>query len=330
MVLRFASGSVDAFERVEEAVALVGVDQRDVVVVAEEGDDLLGLALAHQAGVDEDAGELVADRLVDQDGRDRRIDAAGEAADDLRLADPGADRRDGLVLVGGHRPVAGEAGEVGEVLQDPGAVDRVVHLGVEHHGVEVAARVGGDREGGARRGADHREAGGELGHPVAVAHPDLLAAGGEEAGEQRVGGLGRGDVGAAELGGVAGFDLAAELGHHRLLAVADAEHRDAEGEDFGRGAGAACVDDRGRAAGEDDGLRGGRRRGRRRRPSGRGGSRSRCGASRRRRAISWVTWLPKSTIRRRWWSGVCVMPLNRVAGADPQGGGGSGASRWGG
>ena len=118
MVLRFASGSLDAVERVEEAVALVGVDQRDVVVVAEEGDDLLGLALAHQAGVDEDAGELVADRLVDQHGGDRAVDAAGEAADDPGVADLRADRGDRLVLVGGHRPVAGEAGEVGEVLQD--------------------------------------------------------------------------------------------------------------------------------------------------------------------------------------------------------------------
>ena len=255
MVLRFCFGVFDAVEGGEEAVAFVGVDQRDVVVVAEEGDDLLGLALAHQAGVDEDAGELLADRLVDQDGGDRAVDAAGEAADDLGVADPGADRRDRLVLVGGHGPVAGEAGEVGEVLQDPGAVHGVVDLGVEHHGVEVAARIGGDREGGAWRGADHREAGGELGDAVAVAHPDLLAAGGEEAGEERIGGRGGGDVGAAELGGVAGFDLAAELGHHGLLAVADAEDGDAEGEDLGRGARAAGVDDRGRAAGEDDGLR---------------------------------------------------------------------------
>ena len=132
MVLRFASGSSTPSRAVRKRSALVGVDQRDVVVVAEEGDDLLGLALAHQAGVDEDAGELVADRLVDQDGGDGGVDAAGEAADDAGVADLGADRCDGLVLVGGHGPVAGEAGEVGEVLQDPGAVDGVVDLGVEH------------------------------------------------------------------------------------------------------------------------------------------------------------------------------------------------------
>ena len=54
---------------------------------------------------------------------------------------------------------------------------------------------------------------------------------------------------------VAGFDLAAELRHHRLLAVADAEDGDAEGEDLGGGARAAGLGDAGGAAGEDDGLR---------------------------------------------------------------------------
>ena len=52
-----------------------------------------------------------------------------------------ADGGDGLVAVGGHGPVAGEAGEGGEVPEDAGAVDGVVDLGVELHGVEVPGRV---------------------------------------------------------------------------------------------------------------------------------------------------------------------------------------------
>ena len=135
------------------------------------------------------------------------------------------------------------------------AVDGVVDLGVELHGVEVALRVRRDGEGGAGRGADHREARGEGGDAVAVAHPDLLAAGLEKAREKRVLRLGGGDEGAAELGVVAGFDPAAELGHHGLLAVADAEDGDAEGEDLRGGARAAVGGDAGGAAGEDDGLR---------------------------------------------------------------------------
>jgi hypothetical protein len=85
--LALGLGVGDALERGEEALGLVGVDQRDVVVVAEKADDLLGLAEAHQAGIDEDAGQLLADRLVDQDGGDRRIDAAGEPADHAAGAD---------------------------------------------------------------------------------------------------------------------------------------------------------------------------------------------------------------------------------------------------
>ena len=54
---------------------------------------------------------------------------------------------------------------------------------------------------------------------------------------------------------VAGLDAAAELGHHHLLAVADAEDRHAEREDLGRRARAALLGDAGRAAGEDHRLR---------------------------------------------------------------------------
>ncbi len=76
MVLRLTSGSVDAFERVEEQVFGAHVHQRDVVAVAEQRHHLLGLAEPQQAVVDEHAGELLADRLVDQHRRDRRVDAA--------------------------------------------------------------------------------------------------------------------------------------------------------------------------------------------------------------------------------------------------------------
>ena len=63
-------GVGDAVELAQKELALVGVDQRDVVVVAEHGHDLLGLAQPQKAVVHEDAGQLVADRLVDQDGGD--------------------------------------------------------------------------------------------------------------------------------------------------------------------------------------------------------------------------------------------------------------------
>src|SRR5436305_8422936 len=63
------------------------------------------------------------------------------------------------------------------------------------------------------------------------------------------------DFGAAEFGGVSALDLAAELRRHRLLAVADAEHRHAGRPNLIRHARGVVGDDRFRPAGEDDRLR---------------------------------------------------------------------------
>ena len=63
------------------------------------------------------------------------------------------------------------------------------------------------------------------------------------------------DIGAAELAVMAALDVAAELGGHGHLAVADAEHRNAGIEDRLRRARRACFVHRFRAAGEDHRLR---------------------------------------------------------------------------
>ena len=73
-------------EPVQEQRLGVHGDERNVVVAAEQAHDLLRLALAHQAVVDEHAGELVADRLVDQHRGDRAVDAARKPADHLASA----------------------------------------------------------------------------------------------------------------------------------------------------------------------------------------------------------------------------------------------------
>ena len=163
------------------------MDQRDVVVAAEHGDDFLRLVLPHQAVVDEDAGELVADRLVDQHRRDRGIDAARQAADDAALADLLADRRDRLLAVGAHGPVALDAGDlVDEILQQPGAVRRVHHLRMEHDAVHLSRRIAEHRKGRAFGSAENLEPLRKRDDPVAVAHPDLVAlAGRPQALEQR-------------------------------------------------------------------------------------------------------------------------------------------------
>ena len=56
-------------------------------MAAEEIDHLARLVLAQETVIDEDAGELIADRLVDQERRDGRVDAAREPADHAALPD---------------------------------------------------------------------------------------------------------------------------------------------------------------------------------------------------------------------------------------------------
>ncbi|ETW14695.1 cytosine deaminase [Roseivivax marinus] len=242
----------------EEQVALVGVDQRDVVVVAEHGDDLVRLALAQEAVVHEDAGQIVADRLVDQHRRDRAVDSTRKPADHLGVANLVADLLDRLLAVGAHGPVAGKAGVLDEVLVERPAVRGVVHLGVELHRVEAPLKVRRHRVGRAGRGPVDRKARRQLGDVVAVAHPDLLAPAAvhEPASEKVDALLGRHDPGAAELGGaVAALHLSAEHLRHHLLAVADAENRHAQFEHLLRRARAVGVDHRGRAARQDHRFR---------------------------------------------------------------------------
>jgi hypothetical protein len=89
-----------------------------VVMVAEQGDDLFGLAQPHEAVVDEDAGQLLADGLVDQHRGDRAVDAAGEAADRPSANDLLADLGDFGPAELGHGPVAGEAADVADEIGD--------------------------------------------------------------------------------------------------------------------------------------------------------------------------------------------------------------------
>ena len=141
--------------------------------------------------------------------------------------------------------------EIGDEL---GTVRRVHHLGVELHAVEVAGIVGDCGEGRAVRHCHGAEAVRQLGHAVTMAHPHRRTlAGAPNAMEQRrvTGDL---KLGAAELAGVAAFDLAAEARHHGLLAIADAEDRNAGVDDLGRELRRAGLMHGCRAAGEDDGL----------------------------------------------------------------------------
>jgi len=135
-------------------------------------------------------------------------------------------------------------------------VRRMHHFGVELHGVEFARVVGDEGVRGVFGFANDAEAVGKPRDAVAVAHPHLfMRAVVPHARRDRRGGDDV-DIGAAKFAVVAGFDEAAQLLDHRLLAVADAEQRDAHGEQAVGGAGGVGGGDAGGAARKDDPARG--------------------------------------------------------------------------
>jgi hypothetical protein len=127
-------------------------------------------------------------------------------------------------------------------------------LGVEHGAVEVALVIGDEGEGRAAARRHHREPRRQHGDAVAMAHPHGLdgARRPDALGDGTV--TGDGDLGAAELPRMAALDGAAEDRRHHLLAVADAEHRQAHRKHAFGWAGARTFRHAGRATREDDAL----------------------------------------------------------------------------
>ena len=231
IALRFASGSVTPAQLREEPLLGVDGDERDPEPVAERRDDLLALVLAHQAVVDEDARQLVADGPVHEQGRDRRVDPAAQAADHLAGADLGADARDLLLDDRRRRPPHVAAADVAqERLEDVLPERGVDDLGMELDAVDRALGRLERRDRRCRRRRERREPGGRLEDRVAVRHPARLLGG--QAGEQ-LARLADRELRAPELADLGALDAPAERQRDELHAVTDAQHRDAELEQLG-------------------------------------------------------------------------------------------------
>ena len=119
-------GVGDPGERVEEPLRASTTSSVDAGGGDEVPLDLLGLALAQQPVVDEDAGELVADRALHERGGDGGVDPAGQRRRAPACRRPAARiGRDLLVDDVGHRPGRAGAGDVvEEVLEHRLAVRR--------------------------------------------------------------------------------------------------------------------------------------------------------------------------------------------------------------
>src|ERR1035441_1599220 len=100
------------------------------------------LSSAQQAIIDENAGELTTNGLVQQCRSDARIHAAAQTQDHLLIAKLGADGLHRLVSIVAHRPtLAAAADAVDEAGEDLAPMRRVHHLRVklqaEHPGGPV-------------------------------------------------------------------------------------------------------------------------------------------------------------------------------------------------
>ena len=215
--------------------------------------DLLGLALAQQTVVHEHAGELIADGLVHESRRDCGINAAGQAANHLCVADLLADLRDLILDDAGGIPVVAEP----RALVQEGLDELLAHRGVLDfrmplHAVQFAGFVLHGGNGRALGMRQHFKAlrRGLDGH--AMAHPRVLIGGGAVEQTFRLVDEGLGLAIFAKGGLV---DIRAQGIGHGLEAVADAQYGNAGLEQFLVHTRRARLEHRSRTTGKDDGLR---------------------------------------------------------------------------
>ena len=190
--------------------------------------DLRRFVQPQHAVVDEDARQPVADRAVDDERRDRRVDAAAQRADDPPVADLRADPRRRLFDKRRHRPVAGAAADaVREVAQDLEAALGVHDFRVEQQRVEPRARRPPSprparwRSSRRPRSRPARRRRSRRGWPRRESRPARRRRAAARSPIARRSIDGR----MAELALRRRRDRAAERVRHQLHAVADAEHR---------------------------------------------------------------------------------------------------------
>ena len=94
MIIRFSSGSVTPASASRKRSSALTWIRSTAKWERKVSLDLFRLAEPEQPVVDEDAGELVADRRVDEGGGHRRVDSAGKTADHLSPTDLRLDRGD--------------------------------------------------------------------------------------------------------------------------------------------------------------------------------------------------------------------------------------------
>ena len=144
-------------------------------VIGEEVHELVALAQPQQPGIDEHADQLVAERLVQQRRHHGGIHATRQAEQHAGRGPPACARvaMSRAMMLPGCQSLGTAADVVHEARQDPLALGRVRHLGMELHAVEAPALVGHAGERRVAAAGNGAKAGRQPRDPVAVAHPDV-------------------------------------------------------------------------------------------------------------------------------------------------------------
>ena len=212
--------------------AALGIHAHEVDVPMLEGSlDLVRLVQAHEAVIDEHAGQLIAHGLGQHGRSHGGIDAARQCQQHAAGAYLLAQVCDGLLAVIAHGPASVSAADaVEEVAYHGKAVLGVVHLGVELHAVYAAAGVAYGCAGAALGVRGQAEALGYALHVVAMAHPGhaMLRQTVEQLAVGREVGLGAAVF--AGNGIARGRYLSAQRLRYQLTAVAYAQYRHAQTE----------------------------------------------------------------------------------------------------
>jgi len=247
----------DTGEAGKKALAGIDGDEVEFEVVAEGLLDFGELVFAEDAVVDEDACEVVAEGLGDEDGGDGGVDSARKGADGVTIADLLFDAGDGGLDEMLRGPVGGGVADVeDEIAQHLGPARGVVDLRMELDGPDPTGGTG-DAGDGARGPGGEVEAGGQLKGLIAVGHP-CSEFGGVETGKKGGFGVNDFDLGVAVFTFFGRTDFAAEVMDDVLQSIADAEDGEAEVEDYRVGWWGIGIVDGAGAAGKDDA--GGRKR----------------------------------------------------------------------
>lgn len=206
----------------QEAVRGIDHMQIGVEVIRKLGDHRLLFPLAQQAVVHEDARQPGSDRFGQEGRRDRRVDSAGESADDSRRADLVTQPVDRLPCEIAQQPIAFTAADQGqEIVKDRTAQRCVRDLRMKlqpenrqpampHRGVRARVRAG-----------QRYEIIRDTPHLIAVAHPDIRRLG--QPGKQIVV-IRQPASGSAVFPSRRAVDLSAQGVADQLHAVADSQN----------------------------------------------------------------------------------------------------------